>query len=250
MKRIALGLAVLAASGVAVAEEKESRWSGESSLGYVWTNGNTKSETLFAKQKLVYDANPWVNTFVAEATNTSNSEKNAAGKNEKRRVAERYFVSDQVDFFVAKHTYLFLRASGEKDQFNGFDFRASWVLGAGHNFIDTETVKLKGEAGAGQAVDMIEENLPAIEKQRRSDGMGYLAEEFTWKFSPNAELGQALRSEYTRFNTFSRFDAYVKANLVGNLSMKVAYTLRFNNKVPKGNYRRDEEASVSLNYSF
>lgn len=254
MKRFALTLlAVSVAAGVHAAEEKESNWSGESELGYVWKSGNTDSETLNAKQRVVYDARPWTNTFIAEASNTVNTKKDANDKNVKSRVGERYYVSDQVDFFVTKSTYTFGRASWEKDRFNGFEYRASWVLGVGHDLFDTSTFKLKGELGAGEAVDVIEEDLaatPAIHKERRRDTLGYLFEELTWKFSANAELGQSLRTEYTSYNSHSRFDVYVKSMLIANVAMKAAYTLRYNSDVPKGSRHKDEEITLSLSYSF
>lgn len=256
MKRVLFALSALAATGVMAAEgEKKGQLTGESELGYVWKSGNTKSESLNAKQKLVYDANPWVNTFLAEASNTSTK-----GDDGKERVGERYFVSNQVDFFVAESTYTFLRGTGEKDRFNGFDFRSTWVLGAGQKIVDTETFVLSGEAGVGHAIELIDKNahvsradVPAGEKynsRRRADAMGYLAESLVWKFSQTAELGQSARSEYTRFNTNSRLDLYVKAMLVGNLAMKGTYTMRYNNKPPVDSRHKDEEVTVSLTYSF
>jgi|GEM_PF-7040731 len=247
---LALGLATMAHA----ADEKTSNWSGESELGYVWKSGNTQSETLNAKQRVVFDARPWTNTFIAEASNTVNSEVNTvSGKKEKARIGERYLVSDQVDYFVAKHTYTFGRASWEKDRFNGFEYRASWVLGVGHDFFDTGTFKLKGELGAGEAVDVIEEDLgatPIVNKQRRRDTLGHFFEELTWKFSTNAELGQSLRTEYTNFNTYSRFDVYIKSMLIANVAMKAAYTLRYNTDVPKDSRHKDEEFTLSLSYNF
>lgn len=254
MKRLILPLLAFSVATTAIAaDEKTSNWSGESELGYVWKNGNTQSETLNAKQRVVFDARPWTNTFIAEASNTANSEKDNTGKRVKARVGERYYVSDQVDYFVAEHTYTFGRASWEKDRFNGFEYRASWVLGVGHDLFDTSTFKLKGELGAGEAVDVIEADaaaIPAIAKERRRDTLGYLFEELTWKFSANAELGQSFRSEYTSYNTYSRFDVYVKSMLIANVAMKAAYTLRFNSDVPKDTYRKDEEFTLSLSYNF
>lgn len=262
MKRVVFALSALTAAGLVVADESKGKLSGESELGYVWKSGNTKSETLNAKQKLVYDANPWVNTFLAEASNTTTTTKDdTTNKKKSERIGERYYLSDQLDFFVSDRTYTFLRGTGEKDRFNGFDFRSTWVLGAGHEFVNTDTVVFKGEAGAGHAIELVDENehvsradaLAAGEKyqsRRRADAMGYLAESLVWKFSPNAELGQMARSEYTRFNTNSRLDVYVKAMLVGNLAMKATYTLRYNNKPPVESRHKDEEVTISLAYSF
>lgn len=258
MKKVLFALTAMVATGVVAADEASTKGklSGESELGYVWKSGNTKSETLNAKQRLVYDANPWVNTFLAEASNTTTT-----SDGDKERIGERYFVSDQVDFFVSSSTYTFLRGTGEKDRFNGFDFRSTWVLGVGHEFVNNDSVTFKGEAGAGHAIELTDKDvydeyrngLAAGEKydpRRRADAMGYLAESLVWKFSSNAELGQSARSEYTRFNTNSRLDVYVRAMLVGNLAMKATYTLRYNNKPPVDTRHKDEEVTISLAYSF
>lgn len=252
MKRIAVAVLATAAMGAVQAEESANRWSGESELGYIWKSGNTKSESLNAKQKLVFDAKPWVNTLTLEASNTSVTNKTTRAK---ERSGERYFAGDQLDYFFAERTYAFGRATWEKDRFSGFDYRGTWVLGVGHDFVQNETLTLKGEVGAGESHDKITHKPdpdPAknVIGDKTREAMAYLAESLVWNISGNAEIGQSLRVEYTDLNTYSRFDAYVKSTLVGNVAMKVAYSLRYNTDVPSTARHKDEEVTVSLAYSF
>lgn len=250
MKRIAAALLSLAAVTAVHAEEGNKHWSGESELGYVWKNGNTKSETLNAKQKVVFDARPWLNTLILEASNSS-STNNTTGQ--KERSGERYFASDQLDYFMTDRTYAFGRATWEKDRFSGFDYRGTWVLGFGHAFVKNDALSLKGELGAGQSIDKVADNpaaTPPVVGDTYKEPMAYLGEELVWKISSNAELGQKLRVEYTDLNTYSRFDVYVKSMLVANIAMKVAYSLRYNTDVPVDTHHKDEEVTVSLAYSF
>lgn len=244
MKRIAIAVIAALSAGAAQAEESASRWSGESELGYIWKSGNTDSETLNAKQKLVYTNKPWVNTLTLTATNTSS---------DKVRSGERYYAVDQVDYFMTERTYGFGRASWEKDRFSGYDYRGTWVLGVGHQFVNNASFILKGEVGVGESIDKEKEDLnvvPVITGERHNNALGYLSESLVWKFSSSAELGQDLRVEHTKYNTNSRFDIYVKSTLVNNLALKVAYGMRYNTDVPEGTNHKDEEVTVTLSYSF
>lgn len=244
MKRIAIAVIAALSAGAVQAEETSKAWSGESELGYIWKSGNTDSETLNARQKLVYTNKPWVNTLTLTATNTSS---------DGIRSGERYYAVDQVDYFITESTYGFGRATWEKDRFSGYDYRGTWVLGVGHQFVNNASLTLKGEVGAGESIDKVGEDLsvvPVIEEERHNNAMAYLSESLVWRFSGTAELGQDLRIEHTKYNTASRFDIYVKSTLIDNLALKVAYGMRFNSDVPEGTNRKDEEVTITLSYSY
>lgn len=226
----------------AMAEEGNgNHWSGETDIGYVKKTGNTESETLTARQKLVYEADRWVNTLVLNASNTESGE---------RRTGERYYVTDQLDYFITEKTYAFGRGSWEKDRFTGFDYQSTWVLGFGRKLFNTDSFTLTGELGAGQSIDKIRHKPPEVEGDRDTDAMLYFSEDLSWAFSQTAELGQELTVERSSKQTISRFDIYLRSALVGNVSMRVAYSLRHNTDVPENIKRTDETVTVSLNYRF
>lgn len=251
MKHIKLAAALLAASTVAAqaAEGDTSAWSGESELGYVRKAGNTDSETLTARQKLVFDAKPWKNIITLSATNTSS---------DGIRSGEKYYATEQLDYFFSERNYAFGRATWEKDRFSGYDYQATWVLGLGRALVQMDSLKMNGEIGAGQSQDRIEEYTTEVSpsvtmivpEHTVKEAMLYLSQDLTWSFSEGAELGQKLSVEHTDVNTISRFEVYVQSALVGNLAMKVGYLMKFSTDVPDGLNRKDEEMAVTLTYRF
>ena len=219
-------------------------WSGESELGYVRKTGNTESQSLHAKQKLVFNAKPWVNILTLSATNTSS---------DGVRSGEKYYVTEQLDYFMSERNYAFGRGTWEKDRFSGYEYQGTWVIGFGRDLIVSDALSMKGEVGAGQSIDKIEEDLtvtpPVLETTER-EAMLYLSEELVWSINNHAEFGQQLNIEHTDLNTISRFDIYLQSALVGNIAMKVAYGMKYSTDVPEGVEHKDEEMTVTLTYRF
>lgn len=82
MKRVVIALlGSVALVGSAMAEEKDSSWTGEAELGFVSTSGNTETQTLVFKGKAVNQIKSWKNEFNLDVLNS---------EADKARTAERY----------------------------------------------------------------------------------------------------------------------------------------------------------------
>ncbi len=274
MKKVAVTALALAMSSVVFGqdEEEKSAWSGETELGFTYESGNTNEENLLFKQKVVFESGNWLNTFLATAENSVTRVKvgrddgtgNIETVEEDQRTAEKYFVSDKLDYFFTDHTYGFARLTWEKDRFSGFENQASEVIGVGHSFFpDSETLTLKLELGGGARQDEWDEDLEIEDPNNPGDmipdpeagktvdeAIAYFSDQVAWKFAEGAELGQNLAVEYGDENTISRFDVYVKAQLVSSLSMKVSYDYKYTEEVPEDKENADKKFNVSLLYSF
>ncbi len=261
MKKVLL-LAGLVASMPALAQDEGiSAWSGESELGFSSERGNTNEDNLLFKQKIAYEQGKWLNTFNGTAENKQTKVKltDDAGveTEENVRTAEEYFLKNKLDYFFTDQTYGFVRLSWEKDRFSGFENQASEVVGLGYSFFPKDdTLTLKLELGAGQRQDewddRLEEDLEndIIPGQTQDQNIAFFSDEFVWKFSEGAELGQSLNVEYGKDNTVSRFEVYTKAQLVAALSMKVSYEIKYTDVVPQDTEDKDTKLNVSLLYSF
>lgn len=240
------------------AQEEKSAWSGSSELGFVKTSGNSNAETLIAKQSLVYDVRPWRNTLKLEATNASNETEDAVtGEKVEQRTSEKYYASEQLDYFFTKKSYAFLKATYEKDRFSGFDNQVTALVGYGRTLVDAESFNMKMELGAGSSRDKYDDckevdpaNCAETAGETESSLLYYLSEELAWKFSKPAELGQNLSIEETDNNTKSRFSIFVKSQMLASVAMKFTYSLKHTDEVPPGLKHKDEELTASLVYSF
>jgi putative salt-induced outer membrane protein len=164
-----------------------------------------------------------------------------------------------LDRSLTELSYAFLRATYEKKRFSGFQNQSTAVIGYGHYLVKNDVVNLKLEVGIGEGSDKYDEcylqpvsNCKADTPygERVNSILGYFAEGFSWQFSKTAELGEEVSVEDSSSNRITRFHAYVKSELMSNLSMKLAYTAKYTDITPADKLRLDEETSASLIYSF
>lgn len=263
LKKIAV-IGLLAAALPAMAQDAEEKgpWSGESELGYSYESGNTNETNLNFRQKVVYDAHPWTNTLDFRASNSTTRVKltdvNGNTYTEDQRTDEAYLVTEKLDYYVSERTYSFFRATWEKDRFSGFDHQSSQVIGFGHQLFTQDTLSLKFELGAGTRQDELDEDtfledgttLSPEAGETTREAIVFFSDDFAWKFAKGSELGQSFTVEYGDKNSVSRFETYVKSQLVASLSLKVSYEVKYTEKVPVDTEKRDETVLASLLYSF
>lgn len=252
IKIVGLSLSVLAASAMAQ-DEAKSAWSGESELGYARKSGNTNDETLNFRQKVVYDAKPFVNTFLFTARNTTTeiTTTDASGNKvkEEKRTAEAYFASNKSEYFFSDRNYAFGLLTAERNRFNGYQRQFTEVLGAGRQFIKSDAINLKAELGVGYSQSKFDVR-DADNKFWQEQAFAYFGEEFTWKASEAVEVGQTLKIEAGDETTTSRFMAYVKAQLQKSLAFKLSYEVKYIDEAPGDKEKRDDLLLASLLYSF
>lgn len=248
IKIAGLSLSVLAASAMAQ-DEAKSAWSGESELGFARSSGNTNSDTLNFRQKVVFDSNPWLNTFVFTAKNATSEITDANGDKEDVRTAEAYVANNKLDYFFAKRTYAFLAVKAERDRFSGYQRQFSEAVGVGHQFIKEDNMTLKAELGAGASQSKFEVR-DEDGKFWQEQGLVYFGEEFMWKISAPVEIGQTLRVEAGEDTTVSNLMAYAKVQLQKSLALKMSYQIKYTDEVPEGSEKKDDLLLASLLYSF
>jgi putative salt-induced outer membrane protein len=254
MQKLFLLVACLLSMSV-LAQETAKAWSGESELSFVKNEGNTVSSSLLAKQSLIYDVRPWRNTLKLEASNVSSEViDTTTGQKESVRTGEKYYLTEQLDRFITKKDYAFLRGTYEKDRFSGFENQSTAVVGYGRTLFDSDVFEMKAEIGIGSSSNELDEcELTPIVPNcgaTTNSQLFYFSENLLWKISHVAELGQDLSVEDTDSNRLTRFDIYIKSVLIGNLATKLGYSMKYTDVVPLDKKHKDEELSASIVYSF
>jgi len=105
-------------------------------------------------------------------------------------------------------------------------------------------MRLEGDVGIGMRISEFDSGAKDEEPILR------LAAKYVWDVSDNAQFQQKLSTEIGSDSTISRSDSSIKANIRGNLSMKLALTVRHNSLVPIDRKNTDTETSVTLVYGF
>jgi len=231
--------AACALLAVSAHAEESSPWHTDLELGYVSTSGNTETTTVKTRADVTHTTGVWKNTTHFDSLNTSEEE---------GRSAEKYFVSNKLDYKWSDSSYWFAYGSFDDDRFSGFEWQATAAAGYGRTFLlDRENMNLDIEAGPGYRSSKLDEALNGDdENEVILRGYG----KYQWNVSQNAVFEQELSMESGADNTISKSISSLKTTIVGALALKLAYTVKYTDEVPSGKKHADTETSVTVVYSF
>jgi len=212
-----------------------SAWKNNIELGAVQTSGNTRTTTLNAKAKSVYDGEEFRTTVTGSANNSSAN---------KVTTAEKYDATIQEDWKISERDYLFIRGSFESDRFAGYKRRTSETVGYGRQLVKTATFDWKGEIGGGLRQSKL------TNKTSESDAIARAATNAAWQFSEASKLTQDLSSEGGKKGWTSKSVTALQTALNSHLASKISLTLNHNSKVPTGTKKLDTETAITLVMNF
>jgi len=210
-------------------------WKSDLELGFVRTDGNSRTQSLNTKGKTVHESDDWRFTGTGSAINT-----NDRGKT----TAEKYAVSGKEDYKFSEATYLFGLIGYEKERFSGYLYRLSESVGLGHKLIDEEALKLELEAGGGARQSLQDS------RKREREAIVRGAANLRWIISDSAEFSENLSAEGGKSGTVSKSVTALKNRISGNLSSQIGFTVKHNSKVPVGSKKSDAETAITLVFGF
>ncbi|MGH8460761.1 MAG: DUF481 domain-containing protein [Stenotrophobium sp.] len=230
-------MAVMAAGlAVPMLAQAANGFGGEATLGYLSTNGNSKTSSLNAKLSLNYTEVQWKNAFVATALGASS---------QNTSTAERYTADDQYNYNLTPQDFAFANADYVKDLFDAVGQRTTETVGYGRHFLTGPVYILDGQVGVGAR--QMRYN---VSNQRTSDGILQLGGLFAWKISDTSTFSETPKLEYGASNTYFESVTELKMNIVGNLFAGLSYTLRHNSIVPSGTGKTDTVTAANISYAF
>jgi len=227
------------AGSAAAAEPEGGAWKGSGQLSLLTASGNSRSKSGSLRFELI---NEWPEvdriTFTAGALyNESDGEK----------TAEAEYLTGKYDYFHTADTYSLYFLGLERDEFAGFDYRATARIGLGHQFIKTNNDALDGEAG----VDYVyEEKEPEAQHFPAARLYGKYTHKFAERISflQDLELLESLAhpKEDYRVNTLTALEV----GLNSHLSFKTALTMKYDHQPVEGNQTLDwfTETALVLNF--
>ena len=247
MQRIAAALLVLISGVFTVAhaqDAEESPWSGDTTLGYLKSTGNTDDSTADFDFNVAYTTKPWVHELRGRAFGTSS---------DNSTTAESYQLAWKSTYDLSDVDYLFGGLAWNKDRFSGFTRQTFASTGYGRRLLNDETFTLNVEVGVGYTKQRTnpDETLPNPEPAETQDNAsGTLGGDFTWNISENAAFEQNFYLFVTSDNNFLQSVSKLTSNITGGIGLALSYTVRKNSDVPAGSDKTDTLTSIGLNYSF
>lgn len=237
-------VAIIAISAAPLAHGQDAKdWEGEAELGVLMTSGNTEETNINGRLGLVHEVVDWRNIL---ELNSNYSEA------EDETTAEKYKGSLETNYKFDERQYWFLRGAYEKDRFSGYDFESSATTGYGNrvwqrgedSFLDLST-------GVGYRYNKLE-FVNADGEDTEKEAIARLAAQFDYELSDNALFRQKLSTEIglDENNVISQSETAIKANIVGDLSLKAAYRVKHLSDPPAGKDSTDTETAITLLYGF
>jgi putative salt-induced outer membrane protein len=211
-------------------------WQSEVEFGLVTTRGNTDTDNLNAKAKVVNERAVWRHTGRVEAVNSAT---------DGVRSAERYFALVKSDRKLSELSYLFATANYDDDRFSGYDYRASAAVGYGRSIIKRDRLAYDLEAGAGARQSKLTGGSGAD-----NEGIVLGAMRLDWQFSDSAAFGEDLTVEAGENATITRSISSLKSTLTSSIALKITVTVKHTSDVPAPIKNTDVETATTMVYTF
>lgn len=209
---------------------------GEVSLGYIATSGNTESTNTNVAFGLKYALVRWTHELALSAI---------AATSDENTVAEAYTAGYKAQrAFGESRSYLFGTADWRKDRFSTFEQVLSETVGYGRRLIDNGPHLLNAEIGLGAR----QANL--IDGTDENDGIVRAAMGYELRLSEMTGFTQDLIVEAGESNTSIEAVSAVRARLVGRVGLVVSYRVKNNSDVLPGTEATDRFTSIALEYAF
>lgn len=221
-------------------EEELKIWTGDVELGYVNTTGNTEESSMKSKADITREKEAWRFTIFYDSLNT---------KSDGERTAERYYYSNRLAYAYNEHDYSFVFASYDDDRFSGFDYQATASIGYGRRIYNEESLKWDVEVGPGYRYSKYDDTDPTTEGVSE-EAILRMFTKLDWEITDATTFSQSLSVEAGDDNTISKSITSLKTEIIGSLSLKLSYTVKYTDEVPADRSHADEETAVTLAYSF
>jgi putative salt-induced outer membrane protein len=218
------------------ASESLPQISGDASLGALSSSGNTESESFNfgVEAEIAYAV--WRHAVELAGYQASEDDETSA---------ERYSAEAQSDYKFTLRNYLFVNANYLKDRFGAFEEQYAASIGVGRRFVDSQTVRLDLEIGAGRGV-----NDPQGPEEAFSESIGRFSGDLDWQFTEGVALTQSLDVESGDSNTYTESVTALKSRLTSAWSLRLSYTIQNNTEVGDDEEHTDRISTISLAYSF
>jgi putative salt-induced outer membrane protein len=244
-----LALCLGASTAFAAEPPPEGVWLGKGQLGYVATQGNTESKSLNAAIDMAELSGVWKHAFHLGGL---------YGQQNGITSASRWDLGWQSDYKISDRAFAFGALRYTSDKFGGFQDQESATAGVGYKFVDSDTLKLAGQVGAGfrQAQpQLLTKNAAGAVIARsfppRESGAVVTAGVDYWQaLTKTTALSDKLMIESGSDNTLITNALALTVKMSDKLALGLGYSIQDNTKAPAGVKKLDSIETVNLVYSF
>ena len=216
------------------AHAEEAAWKQNIELGFVQTGGNTQTQTLNTKAKIMYEDQLWRTQVEGSALKSSN---------QKQNTGEQYTLSLQQDWKFSKQSYVFGRLAYVADRFANIRSQYSENIGYGRILMDNARVKWTADISAGLR------QTQWVSLPFNQDTTLRVSTDVHGAVNPQLHWSQILVTEGGQSGFVSRLETSLQQQISASLSSKMTYSVDHTSKVAKGIQKLNTAFLVTLVWS-
>lgn len=225
---------------------------GDVEFGALLNRGNTSNTAFKLKSNLYQDFKYWRNQFKFDGAYRREVDPDTNIEDE---TASRYFISAQGNYKIGqKNTSLFLYGDYELDKFNGREYTTTFVIGYGKRVFEGRKNTVDLDIGPGLSMYRRDDETELEPEQERVERGHLLRAALQWErtVSKRTRFNQDISYERSVSGLGARIfsETALISQVMGGVSMKVAYTYRYHSQPEEGKEKVDSEIGVTLVYSF
>ncbi len=236
-------LSALVISAPVMAEEEElSPWEGSAKLGFIFSKTTTRSLSVNTGATVSYDVDYWKHSaeFSSYYTDT---EDNEDGTN-------KYKMSYGVEYSLTDRQFLYLTNHYEHDRFATYRHQLTIATGFGATLIDNGKTSLSVGAGPGYRFSQRQDFDPDFPKQQQDEVIANAFIDLSSSLTESLEYGGKINTDYGEANTSTNVKAYIKNQLIEDVSLLVDVEYIYNTVVASDQTKDEVYSTISLNYDL
>ncbi len=225
-------------------------WTGAGQLGYMSSQGNSDAKSANAALDMSYLENAWKHTLHLDLL---------YGQSAGVTSAERYDALWQTNYNIDSNLYTFGALRYGHDLFDGFQYQASGTGGVGYKLIDTSSITLTTQVGAGYMASrpellvhdpatgaVIYRTLqPSQDYAIATAGLNY-----SQKLTSTTTLTDQFLIDTGSDNTLITNTLALTVKMSKKLALSLGYNVQDNTQPSPGTKSLDTVETVNLVYSF
>jgi len=222
-------------------EPKKKKWSGDMSLGFAMTRGNseTLSVTLsFGLKKKFSDKLEWLNSGFY----LYNQEKN-------KKSAESMGFTTRLNWLNSKRFYSYYEFQVLRDIFKAYNYRLIPGAGLGYKLVELKSFGFTLYGGLTQVIT----NYRSTSGNESFTGVK-VGDQLTWKITATTELNQMAEfiSSLSKMEEFFiRFEVGLAAAISKKWALSFSFVNTYDSKPPKDEIKKNDAVLIAgINYKF
>jgi putative salt-induced outer membrane protein YdiY len=222
-------------------DPKKKKWSGDMSLGFAMTRGNSETLSIsfsFGLEKKFSDKLEWLNSGFY----LYNQQKN-------KKSAESIGFATRLNWLKSKRFYSYYEFQFLRDIFKGYNYRLIPGAGLGYKLVELKSFGFSLYGGLTRVITRYK----STSNTESFTGVK-VGDQLAWKFTSTAELNQMaefISSLSKPEEFFIRFEAGLAASISKKWALSFSFVYTYDSNPPKIEIKKNDAALIGgINYKF